>query len=202
MAKTLGIFGGTFDPPHIGHQILAAEAQYQLGLDTVLWVLTPDPPHKKQQTITPVEQRLQMVQAAVADAPGFEVSRVEIDRSPPHYAIDTVKTLQKQNPQSHLIYLMGADSLHDLPTWYAAPVFLAACHGLGVMRRPGTQIDLGFLETQLPGITAKVRFVEAPLLEISASQIRSRIQQSRPFRDYLPPPVYQIIRQLNLYRPS
>jgi nicotinate-nucleotide adenylyltransferase len=202
MAYSLGIFGGTFDPPHIGHQILAAEAQYQLGLDKVLWVLTPDPPHKQNQAITPLEFRLKMVQAAVAETPDFEISRVEIDRSPPHYALDTVKALQEQHPQSHLIYLMGSDSLHDLPNWYSAPEFVSVCHALGVMRRPGTQIDLGFLETRLPGITAKVCFVEAPLLEIAASQIRSRIQQDQPYRYYLPSSVYRIIQELNLYRPS
>ena len=202
MIKTLGIFGGTFDPPHIGHQILAAEAQYQLNLDAVLWVLTPDPPHKRKQAITPLEHRLKMVQAAVADIPSFEISRVEIDRSPPHYAIDTVKALQEQYPQARLIYLMGGDSLHDLPTWYAAPDFLAVCHALGVMRRPGDRIDLGVLEAQLPGITSKIRYVEAPLLEIAASQIRSRIRNAQPFRYYLPPLVYQIIQELNLYRPS
>ena len=195
----LGIFGGTFDPPHIGHQILAAEALHQLDLDSVLWVLTPDPPHKRQRKITPLSVRLEMVQAAITGCAGFQLSRVDIDRPSPHYAIDTVRLLQEQYSQARLIYLMGGDSLHDLPFWYEAQKFVAACHALGVMRRPGDAIDLKSLETQIPAITHKVQFVEAPLVEIAASQIRSRIRQERPFRYYLPPSVYQIIQKYQLY---
>jgi nicotinate-nucleotide adenylyltransferase len=200
MAETLGIFGGTFDPPHVGHQILAAEALHQLKLDKVLWVLTPDPPHKQQQPITQLSVRLQMVMAAIADEPAFEISRVEIDRPSPHYAVETVRLLQDQFPGERLVYLMGGDSLHDLPTWFAAPDFVGACHALGVMRRPGDQIDLSHLERQTPGITSKIQFIEAPLLEIAASQIRSRIRLGHPFRYYLPPTVYEIIQHTNLYR--
>jgi len=200
MAETLGIFGGTFDPPHIGHQILAAEAQYQLKLDRVLWVLTPDPPHKQNQPITPLSIRLQMVQAATAVEPAFEISRVEIDRPSPHYAVETVRLLQDQFTNARLIYIMGGDSLQDLPSWFAAADFVAACNALGVMRRPGDQVDLSHLENRIPGITPKIRFIEAPLLEIAASQIRIRIRMGLPFRYYLPPAVYAIIQQSNLYR--
>ena len=199
MTETLGIFGGTFDPPHIGHQILAAEAKQQLQLDTVLWVLTPNPPHKQNQPISPLDLRLRLVQAAIADNLGFKISRVEIDRPSPHFAVDTVHLLQEKYPQAHLVYLMGGDSLRDLPSWYAAPEFVEACYALGIMRRPGDQFDLSRLETQIPGITPKLWFVEAPLLEIAASQIRSRIWLGQPFRYYLPPEVYRIIQQSKLY---
>ena len=202
MTERLGIFGGTFDPPHIGHQILAAEAQHQLNLDAVLWVLTPDPPHKKQRKITPLSIRLKMVRAAISDCAAFQLSRVDIDRPAPHYAVDTVRLLQAQYPQAELVYLMGGDSLHDLPIWYEAQKFVAVCHSLGVMHRPEAEIDLKLLETKLPDITPKVQFVEAPLLEIAASQIRSRIRQSKPFRYYLPDAVYQIIQKEKLYRKS
>ena len=200
MTEKLGIFGGTFDPPHIGHQILAAEALHQLGLDKVLWVLTPDPPHKKNRTITPLPIRLEMVRTVTANYAGFYLSRSEIDRPSPHYAVDTVQLLQEQHPDSQLVYLMGGDSLYDLPNWYESQKFVAACHALGVMRRPGDGIDLGWLETQIPGITPKVQFIEAPFVEIAASQIRSRIRQGKPFRYYLPHSVYQIIEDHHLYR--
>jgi nicotinate-nucleotide adenylyltransferase len=200
MTERLGIFGGTFDPPHIGHQILAAEALDQLDLDFVLWVLTPDPPHKRKRKITPLPTRLEMVQAAIGSCMDFQISRVEIDRPPPHYAVDTVCLLQKQFPEVELVYLMGGDSLHDLPGWHASQKFVAACHSLGVMRRPGDEIDLRLLETQIPVITTKVQFVEAPLVEIAASQIRSRIRQGKPFRYYVPDEVYRIILRENLYR--
>jgi nicotinate-nucleotide adenylyltransferase len=198
--EEIGIFGGTFDPPHIGHQILAAEARYQLELDTVLWVLTPNPPHKQGQRIAPLPLRLEMVQAAIADNPDFALSRVEIDRPPPHYALDTVRILMEQNPQARLVYLMGGDSLRDLPAWHRVAEFVEACHTLGVMRRPGAQFDLGRLESQIPGITPKIRFVDAPLLEVAASQIRERIRMGAPFRYYLPEAVFRIIQRTGLYR--
>jgi len=200
MIERFGIFGGTFDPPHIGHLILAAEAWYQLELDQVLWVLTPRPPHKRQQKITPLQTRLKLVNAAIRDCAQFQISRVEIDRPPPHFAVDTVRLLQKSYPHAELIYIMGGDSLHDLPTWHASQDFVAACHTLGVMRRPGDEINLSALEAQIPTITSKVRFVEAPLLEIAASQIRSRIRQGKPFRYYLPEAVFQIIQNEQLYQ--
>jgi nicotinate-nucleotide adenylyltransferase len=200
MIERLGIFGGTFDPPHIGHQILAAEALFQLDLDRVLWVLTPNPPHKRGQKISPLHTRLKMVQAAIGDGVDFQVSRVEIDRPPPHYAVDTVRLLQKEFPHAKIVYLMGGDSLRDLPSWHAVQKFVAACHSLGVMRRPGAKIDLDALQTRIPTIAANIRFVEAPLIEISASQIRSRIRQGKPFRYYVPAAVYQIIQEENLYR--
>lgn len=199
MAEKIGVFGGTFDPPHIGHQILALEAFYQLGLRKVLWVLTPNPPHKRKRKIAPLPFRLEMVQSAIADFSGFELSRVEIDRPAPHYAVDTLSLLQTQHPDEKIVYLMGGDSLNDLHTWYASQKFVAACHSIGVMRRPGDEINLKLLENNLPGISLKVQFVRASLLGISASQIRSRIRQGKPFRYYLPKSVYQIIQEHNLY---
>jgi len=142
MRQRLGIFGGTFDPPHIGHLILAAEAHSQLSLDRVLWVLTFYPPHKTEQSISPLSDRLDMVLAAISDDPRFELSRVDIDRPAPHYAVDTVRLLKETCPQSELVYLMGGDSLKSLPYWYKPLEFVAGCHSLGVMRRPGDQINL------------------------------------------------------------
>ena len=200
MSNLLGIFGGTFDPPHLGHLILAAEACQQLGLRRLLWVLTPIPPHKLDQTITPSEHRLAMLQLAIAGNPDFELSRVEIDRPGPHYALDTVNLLAGQNRGAEMVYLMGGDSLRDLPTWRRPADLLSACRYLGVMRRRGDSIHLPELEAILPGITRKVRFVDAPLLDISSRQIRQRVAEGRPFRYFLSQPVYEYIVKHNLYR--
>jgi nicotinate-nucleotide adenylyltransferase len=198
--QSMGIFGGTFDPPHLGHLILAAEARAQLGLERLLWVLTPDPPHKQGQSIAPLEQRLDMVKLAIADDPQFEISSVELDRPGPHYALDTVQILAGQNPGVNLIYLMGGDSLRDLPHWHRPADFISAYHLIGVMRRPEDAVELGVLEESLPGLAAKVRFVDAPLLEIAAHEIRNRIAEGRPFRYFLPEPVYKYIDSHGLYR--
>ena len=198
--QNIGIFGGTFDPPHLGHLILAAEARSQLGLDRLLWVLTPDPPHKQGQSIAPLEHRLEMVKLAIADDPQFEISSVELTRPGPHYALDTVQILAGQNPGAKLVYLMGGDSLRDLPSWHRPADFVSACHWIGVVRRPGDAIDMTTLEKSLPGLRSKVRFVEAPLLEIAARDIRKRIAEGKPYRYFLPTGVYDYINSHNLYR--
>ncbi len=196
----LGIFGGTFDPPHIAHLILASEALNQLELDLVLWVLTSDPPHKQGQSITPVEQRLEMLQAAIAQNAQFELSCVDIDRPPPHYAVDSARLLREEYPTANLVYLMGGDSLHDLPTWHTPAAFVSACDALGVVRRPNAEIQLKDLERLIEGITRKVQFVEAPYLDIAASQIRARVSKGLPYRYLVPSAVYQIIEAHQLYR--
>lgn len=196
----IGIFGGTFDPPHIGHLILAAEALDQLQLDQLLWVLTPYPPHKRGQQISALEERLPLLQAAVKPDPSFELSRIDIDRPPPHYAVDTVELLRARHPQAMLIYLMGGDSLHDLREWHEPRRFVQACDEIGVMRRVGDEVNLRLLEAQLPGLSAKVRFIDAPLVEISATDIRQRVAEGRPFRYLVPPGVYWLIVSAGLYR--
>jgi nicotinate-nucleotide adenylyltransferase len=195
----LGIFGGTFDPPHIGHLILAAEARYQLNLERVLWVLTPTPPHKNQDQISPLQQRRQLVETAIAVDPAFVFSTVDIDRPAPHYALDTVRILAEQYPAAQLVYLMGGDSLADLSGWHQPQAFVQACHQIGVMRRPGEQIDLDQLAGQIPALRNKVQWVEAPLLEIAASEIRARIRAGRPYRYFLPESVYHSIENMRYY---
>jgi nicotinate-nucleotide adenylyltransferase len=202
MPPKLGLFGGTFDPPHIGHQILSAEAVVQLGLDRCLWVLTPDPPHKQGQPITSLEHRLAMVRLAVSNNPHFELSTVEIDRPGPQFALDTVKIISKQYPLADLVYIMGGDSLHDIPEWHLPVEFVAALKIIGVLRRPGDSIDLTSLEKIIPGLANKVRFIKAPLLDIAAHEIRQRIFDGRPFRYFLPPAVYDYIVEHNLYKIS
>jgi nicotinate-nucleotide adenylyltransferase len=198
----IGIFGGTFDPPHVGHLILAGEAASQLKLARLLWVLTPDPPHKLNKIVSPAEQRLELVKAEIAGEPAFELSRVDLDRRGPHYAVDTLQLLAAAYPDDELVYLMGGDSLRDLPTWYRPHALLDACAMLGVMRRPQDKIDLGVLEQALPGITEKVAFIDTPLLEISSADIRRRMATRQPYRYFLTERVYQIICAKNYYAPA
>jgi len=206
----IGIFGGTFDPPHIGHLALADEARCQLGLARILWVLTPDPPHKPRKPISPVGERLAMLSAALewANERGegscspvqFELSRVDIDRPAPQYAVDTVQLLRIANPEAALVYLMGGDSLHDLPTWHKPQEFVEEVDEIGVMRRPGWEVDWGGLEGVLPGIRAKVRFVDAPLLDISATRIRARVREGGAWRFYVPEAVAAVMEARGMYR--
>jgi nicotinate-nucleotide adenylyltransferase len=196
----IGIFGGTFDPPHVGHLILAEECRTQLNLDLLLWVVTDNPPHKRYVNISPIEDRVKLVQKAIKGNDAFDLSRVDIDRPGPHFAIDTVNILKQEYPGAQIFYLMGGDSLHDLPTWNRPQDFIKTCDGIGVMRRHADQVDLASLESVLPGISQKVLIVDAPILEISSKQIRQRITDNQGFRYYLRDAVYKAVIELGLYR--
>ena len=200
MAESIGVFGGTFDPPHLGHLILAAEALNQLKLSKVLWVLTPQPPHKPDRPITPLHMRLEMLKRALENAPEFEISTVEIDRPGPHYMLDTLDLLQFRQPLTRFVLLIGGDSLQNLPTWHRPDELVAAAYAFGVMRRPGDVIDTESLEKTLPGLKNKIRFIDTPQLEISSSSIRERIASGGHYRFYLPAEVYEVIRKNLLYR--
>ena len=198
--ERVGLFGGTFDPPHVGHLILASEAKSQLELTRVLWTVTPDPPHKQDQSITSLEHRLAMVKLAIQDEPSFELSDIELSRPGPHYTVDTIKLLAQENPNAQIVPIIGGDSLNDLPTWHEPGELLYAAHWVGVMRRPGEETDLDALEQELPGISSKVHYVEAPLLEIASREIRERAANGKPFRYYLPESVFEYIEQHHLYQ--
>jgi nicotinate-nucleotide adenylyltransferase len=141
-----------------------------------------------------------MVKSAIKHDKIFDFSSVDIDRPGPHYVLDTVKIFKESHPSSELFFIMGGDSLRDLHTWHQPQEFVAACDQLGVMHRPGEKIDLADIEVDFPGISQKIQFIEAPLLEISSNQIRKLISLNKPFRYYLPPEVYKIIIENNLYR--
>lgn len=202
MPTRIGVFGGTFDPPHVGHLILATEARAQLRLNRLLWVLTAMPPHKIGIAITSVEERLAMLRLALKDEQAFEISRTDLDRPGPHFTLDTLRLLSDQNPTSQLILVIGGDSLHDLPEWHRPAEVVGACAEIGVMRRPGDEIDLSELEAKLPGLTKRIRYVDAPLLEISSREIRERVMKQLPFRYYVPAAVYEYILSRGLYRSS
>ncbi len=197
--ERIGIFGGTFDPPHLGHLILACEIRSQLKLDRLLWVLTPDPPHKQEHVITPLKHRQKMVELAIADNPNFELSLVEVERPGPHYSVDTVQIIRKRNPNAEIIYLMGGDSLRQLSTWHRPTDFVRACDEIGVMRRPENAIDVESVENAVAGLKSKLRFVDAPLLEIASREIRRRAREGLPCRYYLPEAVYTYMREEKLY---
>lgn len=200
--ERIGLFGGTFDPPHLGHLILASEARSQLDLTRLLWTVTPDPPHKQDQPITPLEHRLAMVKLAIEDDPFFELSEVELGRPGPQYTVDTLKLVAQQNPSAEIVPIIGGDSLQELPTWHQPKEILYTAHWVGVMRRPGEETNLEALEHELPGIRSKVHYVNAPLLEIASREIRNRVATGKPFRYYLPGPVYEYINEHHLYLES
>lgn len=197
--QRVGILGGTFDPPHIGHLILGEYMAEALRLDYLLFVPAADPPHKQLQKKTLINHRLAMVRIALADNPRFQISRVDIDRAGPHYSVDTVQIIQQQYPQAELYFVMGGDSLRDLPTW-SQPERLIQLVRLAVMRRPGDIVTAQMHEDVLPGLAERVEIIDAPVLEISSRQIIRRIRDGLSVRYLVPDAVRAYIHDNELYR--
>ena len=199
MRVAVGALGGTFDPPHLGHLALASIAHVQLELEKVLFVLTADPPHKQDRQISPANIRLEMLKAAIDDQEAFSISRVDLDRPSPHYAVDTVRLLRKEFPKTDIVYLIGSDSLEDLPTWHRPADFLDGIDKLAVMGRPGSAIEMDAIKEKLPGLEGKLEFVQAPGLNISSSTVRKRVREGKSYSYFLPQKVSEVIQQNALY---
>ncbi len=196
----VGVLGGTFDPVHLGHLILAEEARDQLNLSVVYFVPAADPPHKQGRHLAPAADRLNMVELAIAGNPAFRASRVDVDRPGPHYTVDMVRIFQQQLPEgSELFFLMGYDSLADLPTWYRPAELVAACH-LVALTRHDVPLDWPALEKALPGISRRVTLLDMPELEIASHEIQARIRAGRTIRYLVPEPVCAYLAERQLYR--
>lgn len=200
-AERLGVLGGTFDPPHYGHLALAENARAQLGLAAVLFVPAGQPPHKPGRPISPARRREAMVLAAIADAPTFRLSRVDLTRPGPHYTADMLALLRREHPEAELFFLMGGDSLAQFATWHA-PATIVRLATLAVMRRPGYEPDWATLEAAAPGIRQRVVWLDVPYLGLSSSDLRRRARDGLPLRYLLPPAVEEYIRTHRLYRPK
>ena len=200
MIKRLGILGGTFDPIHHGHLVAAEEAHHQLGLDRVLLLPAGRPPHKPMRPISPVLHRLRMLELAIADKPYFSISRVDVERPGPHYTVDALGLLRAEwGSEVTFFFIEGSDSLADIPTWYQPQRLIELCE-LAVVERPGSRTRLPQLEEQLPGLTARIHWVQMPYLDISSSDLRARVQAGRPISYLVPPAVEAYILELGLYR--
>lgn len=198
--QRIGIFGGTFNPIHIGHLILAEEACFRLSLDRVYLAPVGDPPHKRDQQVVPIEHRLTMTELAVADSDRLWVSRIDADRPGPHYTNDTVHLLRQQvGADTELFFLMGMDSLRDLPTWRQPQWLIQACM-LVVLTRHDIDIDWSYLEEALPGVRQRVILLDMPELEIASHTLRDRVRSGAPICHQVPRQVEVYIAKHQLYR--
>ena len=196
----LGVFGGTFDPVHIGHLILAEEAWCRLKLDRVYLVPAGDPPHKQGRVTTPVGQRVQMVELATATSDHLWVSRIDADRPGPHYSVDMLRLLRQHvAPDAELFFLMGLDSLRDLPTWHQPQWLLDNCTVVA-LNRHDIVIDWAALEQALPSIRERLIVLDLPALEIASHLLRQRVQQGLSIRYQVPRVVEAYIDKYQLYR--
>ena len=195
-----GLFGGTFDPPHMGHLVMAEAARSQLGLHEVIFMPAAQPPHKQGKKICATEQRVAMVRHAIADNEDFTLSTFEASRKGPNYTTETMRLLREEwGDRVELFFIMGLDSLVDLPLWYK-PQQLIELVKLAVIARPGYHADMDTLERLLPGISKRVFFAHAPLIGISSTDIRKRVQEGQSIRYLVPREVEKYIERWGLYR--
>jgi nicotinate-nucleotide adenylyltransferase len=194
----LGIFGGTFDPPHCGHLLMAEAALKQIPLDLLLFAPVGLQPLKRDQPLTPAEQRARMLQLVIAEQPRFELSRIDLDRPGPHYSVDLLAIARRQFPEAELWFIMGEDSLADLLRW-REPARLIHLARLAVLRRPGFEPDWHALQGALPEIRARIDWIELPEISISASDIRRRVHDGQSIDGLVPTAVADYIKEQNLY---
>ena len=199
----LGVLGGTFDPPHVGHLILAEEGRTRLRLEKVLFVPAGDPWRKAGQEVTPAEHRLAMVRLLLASDPYFEVSTQEVEREGPSYTLDTLESLHQQyGPGLELYFILGEDALHDLPNWREpARIISLAC--LAVAPRPvergtGTPDP----EAAVPGLSERIVPLPMPTIDISSTTLRERARAGLSLRYLVPLAVEEYIRRHGLYGAS
>jgi nicotinate-nucleotide adenylyltransferase len=188
--------GGTFDPVHNGHLFAAEESMEALRLDRVIFVPSGTPPHKMYPGMATAEERYEMVARAIADNGRFEISRVETDRPGMSYTRDTLLAMAEIYPGAGLFFITGMDAVIDILKW-RAPLEISGLCTVVVVSRPGYRHDK--LEELPEGIRKSLRFIDAPLLEISATDIRGRVRYGRCIRYLLPKVVGDYIRDKNLY---
>ncbi|KRK18833.1 nicotinate-nucleotide adenylyltransferase (Deamido-NAD(+) pyrophosphorylase) [Loigolactobacillus coryniformis subsp. coryniformis KCTC 3167 = DSM 20001] len=187
--KQVGIMGGTFNPPHLGHLVMAESVGSQLGLEKVLFMPDAQPPHQATKTTIAAKHRLAMVERAIDGNSRFELERAEIDRGGVSYTYDTMVTLKQQHPDTDFYFIIGADMVKDLPNWHRIDDLLKLVQFVGV-KRPEFPA-----ESRYP-----VLWVDAPLLDISSSLIRQRISQNCSVRYLVPDAVLDYIEEEGLYR--
>lgn len=196
--SAIGLIGGTFDPIHYGHLMIASTALEEFQLSEVIFIPSAVPPHKRNQRITSSELRYEMTLIATLDNPKFTVSRVELERDGPSYTIDTIKFFQKTRPKDQLYFITGADTILEVNSWRSQEELLKAVKFI-TSSRPG--YSLARLASEFDPKSLKGIFcLEVPEMGISSTDIRRRVQEKKSIKYFLPPAVETYIEKRGLYR--
>jgi nicotinate-nucleotide adenylyltransferase len=197
----IGIFGGTFDPVHMGHLILAEQCRDQAKLDEVWFLPSYHPPHKQERGVTRFEHRCDMLELATAGHPAFRIDRIEKELPPPSYTAETLAELRRRFPDHEFSLLMGSDGLPDLPGWYE-PVRVVEQAALVVVPRPGVMLWTADRLAAALGVDAskvRLRFVACPMIEIASRELRRAVADGMSVRYLVPRAVEEYIRDRKLY---
>lgn len=196
----LGLFGGTFDPVHFGHLLLAEQCREQLSLDEVWFLPSGNPPHKDERGITPGQARVEMLEFAVAGHPQFEVNRMELAREGTTFTVDTLTTLAAEDAKRELFFLIGADSLHDLPTWRNPRRITELATIVAVNRGDAPLPALDAVKSELGEAAAsRIELATIPGIDLSSSGIRRRVSEGKSIRYMTPRAVEVYIQEHGLY---
>ena len=199
----IGVMGGTFDPIHNGHLIVAEEVRVRLDLAEILFVPAGLPWLKTDRAISAAEHRMQMVRLAVEDKPYFKLCAVEIERTGPSYTVDTIAELQSQfGAGAQLFFILGWDSLAELPQWREPSRLIKLCYLVAVPRPGCPPPDLSSLEAIIPGLSQRLTLLDTPEIDISASVIRDWVARGLSISHLVPEPVDRYIREQGLYSRS
>ncbi len=197
--KRVGIFGGTFDPIHMGHLIVAETIMDEFHLDKVVFIPAAVPPHKLDKQISPAKHRYMMTMLATCSNPRFQVSDMEMHRQGPSYSRDTLaQLLEEHGRDTEFYFIVGADSVENLHTWNRIDELLTMCHFIGASR-PGCMPDMEKIAQRFGPLAEKIHCLETPELEISSTEIRHRVGQKRTIRYIVPETVEQYIYKEKLY---
>ena len=185
----IGLFGGTFDPPHIGHLVAAQDACTALALDRLLFIPAAEPPHKRDTRLASAALRLEMLRAATATNPTFEISTIELERSGPSYTVDTLRQLWQQFPHDTLFLLIGVDQVREFATWREPEEILRLAQVV-MLTRAGSEAAPADVVHRTVAVTR---------VDVSSSLVRARLAAREPIRYLVPDAVAQIIRRERLY---
>lgn len=196
----LAVFGGTFDPIHVGHLIIAEIMRHHLNLEQVIFLPAGRPPHKPDQLLSSDADRLAMLRLAIAGSPAFSISTIDLERPGASYTADTLRVLKEQaGAGCELHFLMGQDSLRDFPTWHR-PDLIAQRAKLVVALRPGVSVSVEQIERQVPASRGRIQLVHVPLIGIASRELRAAVRAGGPYRYQVQPEVADYIEQQRLYR--
>jgi len=194
--KKVGILGGTFDPIHIAHFIMADQALFYGGLDEIWFMPAHIPPHKQSRIITPASQRVEMITRAIEEHSQYQLCTIELEREGPSYTIETVKELKMKYSEYDFSFIIGGDMIQYLPKWYGIQQLLSLIQFIG-LQRPGYSLQSKNEEEEQ--IFLQVKMIPMPQLEISSTSIRQWVREGRPLRYVVPYAVEQYIKEHHLY---
>ncbi len=195
----IGVFGGTFDPIHMGHLIVAEDARLALGLDVALFIPAGEPWFKSYRRVTEARHRLAMARLAVEDNRRFDVTDIEVRRSGPSYTVDTLAELRELYTEAEFVVILGIDALREIDRWHQPRLLFEMASVVG-MARPGASFDPSVLHAAIPGASGRMRTLDSALIDISGTDIRRRVAEDRSIRYRVPAAVERYIYENGLYR--